>query len=200
MNQLTTRTKSHSEFGVQDTRVQISPVGLVLHGEVSFDEWRQLGPNLAMLERSMRWSIADWINYGEVRYGEKYAQALSETGLEYGYLANLSWLARSVPISRRREELGLSHHAVVAPLPDDQQDLWLQYAIDNELNRSDFRNAVKLALQNSDTSSETAKIRPLSHDRLTELVLLMLRARKSNKGEVFDDVLRELMEVYEQWI
>lgn len=198
MNQLTKRTKS--SFSVQDPRVNISTVGLTLLGEITFEEWSQLGPNLALLERSMRWAIADWLNYGERRYGEMYAQAIDTTGLDYHYLANLKWLAGNVEISRRREELGLSHHAVVAPLSPEEQEAWLQYAIDNNLTRDEFRTAVKLATAESDTDPQSQLTAPNFNANVKGLVLSMLRAEKAGKREIVRSYLYELMEVLDPWI
>ena len=70
----------------------------------------------------------DWSAYGERWYVETYAQAVDLTGRDYGSLANMTYVAKQVDFSRRREKLSWSHHQEVAPLEPDEQDTWLELA------------------------------------------------------------------------
>jgi hypothetical protein len=76
----------------------------------------------------MNWWLGDWLNRGEKRFGETYVQAIDETGMAYQTLANIKWVASAIDVSRRRENLTWKHHAEVAKLPPDAQDVWLGYA------------------------------------------------------------------------
>ena len=111
--------------------VLISPVGISFTGEVQYDQWHQLLATLSQLEVATQWAIGDAVNFGEWKYGEKYAQAIEATGFSYQALANYAWVARSVPIEARRQGLSWTHHRVVARLDPAEQKVMLERA-DNE--------------------------------------------------------------------
>ena len=46
------------------------------------DEWQAVGSYPQGAACSIQWCIGDWLNYGERRYGETYAQAIEATGLD----------------------------------------------------------------------------------------------------------------------
>jgi hypothetical protein len=100
---------------------------------MSYLKWEETGRMLGEVDVAMKWWIADWVRWGEDRYGEKFAQALEGTQKDEKTL--LTWLrvARSVAPDHRRWELTFSHHLVIAPLEPDQQSYWLQKAIDGDV-------------------------------------------------------------------
>jgi hypothetical protein len=114
---------------------ELTATGMVLPSDLTFEDWQDVGPVLlsfeAHAERALtvvRWAIADWLRYGEHRFGEKYAQAVEVTGLSETRLMTLNWLADKVPSSRRREDLTIEHHVAVAALPAPQQESLLKDA------------------------------------------------------------------------
>lgn len=114
---------------------KVGPTGLTLPDQLIFDQWVEIGRHLIHAHQfgqqylsAVRWALADWIIYGERKYGEVYAQAIEETGLSYQRLTNLVWVGRKFDASRRRENLYIEHHATVAKLAPDGQDLWLDAA------------------------------------------------------------------------
>ncbi|XHR30884.1 MAG: hypothetical protein ACFUZC_10030 [Chthoniobacteraceae bacterium] len=117
-----------NNFNIQQT-------GLEFRGELTREEWDDLGAKLGQIGKSIGFIIGDWINYGEKRWGEMYAEAERITGMPYQTLANFSYVARRVQFSCRQEKLGFEHHAVVAKLkaPEDQQH-WLESAMKHKLS------------------------------------------------------------------
>lgn len=99
--------------------------GLLFEAEPAFTDWALLGRYLGSMQRVIPWLIGDWLNFGEATYHDLYAQAMDETGLEYGTLRNYKYVARAFPIERRRTDISYQHHADVASLPPDKQDAWL---------------------------------------------------------------------------
>ena len=85
--------------------VQATKVGLVFNNGLLFDEWQDIGTRLGKIEGAVHWWIGDWLNYGESKYGETYAQAMDETGFDYGTLADDKWIANQYQISERSENL-----------------------------------------------------------------------------------------------
>ena len=94
-----------------------TPTGYVFREDLTYSEWEEIGLSLQMMGKAIQWWIGDWINFGERRYGESYAQAIEVTGYAYGSLRNAAWVASEIELSRRRDNLSWSHHNEVASLP-----------------------------------------------------------------------------------
>jgi N6-adenosine-specific RNA methylase IME4 len=124
---------------------RVSETALDLPAGLSFEEWQRCGGLLGQVGRSVQWWIGDWVNYGEAQYGEKYAQALDATGLEYQAVANMAWVARQFEFSLRKENLSWSHHHFVAALPPDERQRWLDKAEVEQWSAHELRRRVKEA-------------------------------------------------------
>ncbi|MEV4104717.1 LmbU family transcriptional regulator [Nonomuraea sp. NPDC049649] len=103
-------------------------MGLSLPTDLPFDAWRRIGDQLGVINGSSAWWLGDWLVYGEKTFPGRYRLAVSRTRLSYKTLRNYAWVARNVPMSRRRDTLSLQHHAQVAALPGDEQERWLARA------------------------------------------------------------------------
>lgn len=98
----------------------ITAVGLRVLTNPSFEDWCEFGRGLQKLECATQWTVGDWLNYGERRWGEKYAQAIEETSLNHGTLRNYAWVASRINLSCRHDKLSFEHHYQVAS--DDYTD------------------------------------------------------------------------------
>ena len=107
--------------------------------KMPFDEWARLGKELHKIRRWASWAIGDWLNYGEQRYGEMYAQALDDTQYSYQTLCNMKYVSSKFEISRRSGELSWSHHSDVAALPPKEADKWLERAAERDWSVRDLR-------------------------------------------------------------
>lgn len=132
-----------SDSNIQIGKFRLARTGLVVSGAPTYDEWYQCGKFLTQAEKAIQFWIGDWINYGEKKYGETYTQAIDETGMDYGTLANDKYVASKIEFSRRRENLSFSHHQEVAPLDPDTQDKMLDDATKLHLNQKEFRDHVR---------------------------------------------------------
>ena len=106
----------------------LTRTSLVIDGEPPLSVWKEAGKSLGKIQGAVQWWIGDWLNYGEKKYREMYAQALKETEMKYGTLADLKYVASRIESSRRRENLTWAHHREVAPMESDEQDKWLDLA------------------------------------------------------------------------
>jgi hypothetical protein len=131
------------DFDEDRTGVRVRRDSLFLPDGMSFDSWREFGCQIALVANCSAWWLGDWLVYGEHAYGDRYKQAIADTSLGYQTLRNYAWVARAFPVSCRRDTLSFGHHAEVAALPEDEQDLWLARA--EELNWS--CNKLRRALQ-----------------------------------------------------
>jgi hypothetical protein len=117
----------------------ISVVAWVPNREIEFPEWAEAGRRLGAMGRCGQWGLGDWIQYGNVKFGERYTRAARITGYDVQTLMNMVYVASKFEISRRRENLSWSHHESVASLGADEQDHWLDLAVSQHLSVSDLR-------------------------------------------------------------
>jgi phage N-6-adenine-methyltransferase len=122
---------------------EVSAVGWHGPAGMEFDEWVRVGNTLQQVGNSINWWVGDWLNYGEAKWGEMYAQAIEITGWEYQRLANAKSVAASISFSSREEKLSWTHHREVAKLPSEQQRFWLTKANEESLSSSALRDAIR---------------------------------------------------------
>ncbi|GAB3741072.1 hypothetical protein GCM10027598_71430 [Amycolatopsis oliviviridis] len=120
--------------------------GLLLPKRISFDNWMGLGSYLSGIYSSSAWCLGDWLLYGEASFNGRYKDAITLTSLDYQTLRNHAWVARSFPLSRRRDTLSFTHHAEVAGLAEPEQDFWLRKAEENAWSAKRLRREVKTSM------------------------------------------------------
>jgi len=63
-------------------KCKLTRMGLQIADNTTFAEWVRIGSVLKTIEGSVNFWIGDWIRFGEQKkWGEKYAEAVKETGL-----------------------------------------------------------------------------------------------------------------------
>ncbi len=129
---------------------ELTKTGVIVAGEPTFEEWEAAFTWAQQVEKASPFWVGDLIEYGEHRYGEKYAQALDLTTASYGTLANAAYVARNVQISRRRENLPFAMHQEVAPLPAAEQDVWLDKCEAEGLSQKQLRIQIRVAKAESE--------------------------------------------------
>jgi hypothetical protein len=123
--------------------VRYTDTALTLTAEIPYEEWAGIGVTLGRIALSTAWWIGDWLCYGEAVYGEQYAQAVDDLGLNPQTLMNYASVCRRVARRRRRSGLSFSHHAEVASLDPEEQDRWLGRADAEGWSRSELRRALR---------------------------------------------------------
>ena len=64
-------------------KILITATGIEFLGDLSREEWDDLGRTLIPLAEKMSFMLGDWINYGSKAYGDKYKEALATTNIPY---------------------------------------------------------------------------------------------------------------------
>jgi hypothetical protein len=120
-------------------QIMITRVGLRIPANLRYEDWERAGEKLVRIADTSAWCLGDWLTHGQAMYRDRYRQAVARAGLDYQTLRNYAWVSRKFSPQRRHEGLSFQHHAEVASLPTDQQDLWLQRAEDRAWSRNELR-------------------------------------------------------------
>jgi hypothetical protein len=127
--------------------VVIPGVGLRFSRQLSFEKWFKIGQQLSRAASSSAWCLGDWLIYGEDAFVGRYRDAIERTSLDYQTLRNYAWVARSFPLSRRRDTLSFGHHAEVAALAEPEQNFWLRKAEELSWSRNRLRRELRGSLR-----------------------------------------------------
>ena len=133
----------NSPLTLPSQKVTISPIGLQIDSELTFDEWKALAESLGQAARSIGFIVGDWLVYGQNLFGTEgfperkvdsasYELAIDATGLDRSTLQNYAYVSRSIPYSVRTERLSWEHHRLMAKLPEPEQERWIGICIDED--------------------------------------------------------------------
>ena len=117
--------------------------GLKIKEGLPFDEWCRLGAQVGALADASAWWIGDWLVYGQRAFPGRYRKAIEVTGFGYQTLRNYAWVASQIPVYRRRDSLSFGHHAEVAALPVEDQEMWLMRALRGSWSRNELRSRLR---------------------------------------------------------
>ena len=124
-------------------KVTISPIGMQVNAELTFEEWKAMAGSLGEAARSIGFIIGDWLVYGQSIFGSDgppdqrvdpstYQFAVDSTGMDRSTLHNYAYVSRCIPSSVRTELLSWEHHRMVAKLKPEDQEHWIGICIEEE--------------------------------------------------------------------
>lgn len=137
---------------------KITPVGIDVIGEPTFNQWLECGRFLYKSSKSLHFLIGDWLLIGEFRWKDTYREAVERFGFEIQTLRNDKWIAQRIPLERRREDLSFSHHKEVADLEEEEQEELLEKATKEKLSTRDLIKLIQKHSMNNENS--TKKVSP----------------------------------------
>lgn len=126
-------------------QVLTTKVGLRIPADLAFEEWERAGRQLSGLIDSSSWWLGDWLVFGKDHYADRYERGIRAAGLRYQTLRNYAWVARKFEFERRRPALTFQHHAELAALPREEQDMWLDRAERMNWTTKQLRSALRAA-------------------------------------------------------
>lgn len=94
----------------------------------------------------MMFRVGDLLRFGESKFGERWAAAISDTFAQMiteSVMSRAMWVAGSIPSDVRREDLSFEHHEAVAKLEPDEQREFLEKAAEEKWNTKELKEAVK---------------------------------------------------------
>jgi DNA modification methylase len=128
--------------------------------KMSYEQWEEIGRKLQQINGSLNWWLGDWVNEGQWRYGEKFAQAIQVSGHKEEHLRACQWVSRRIKRVTRVTLLSWTHHRYVAHLEDeDAQRELLKFAAERELSSRDLLESVREYEKNLAQEKEKEKER-----------------------------------------
>lgn len=126
-----------------DALPEATSISLNLPESMTFEQWEDVGAELANRAKKLNWWIGDWWAAGHHRYGERARLAARGLfGREFKTLANIASVCRAFEPDRRREHLSWSHHAEAAALSPGAADMLLDLAERDRMSKAQVRAAV----------------------------------------------------------
>lgn len=160
---------------------KFSSTGLQVVGHPTFEQWQETGQYLKYVESAIQWWIGDWLNYGDIRWGDMYTQAIEESDYAKGTLQNIKYVTGKIESSQRNENLSYSHHVEVASLDPPLQSELLNLAEEDILTVRELRQKVKKAKGDDEPSGA-------NYLRLTSQVISSLDVLMENYPSGIDAI------------
>ena len=124
-------------------KVTVSRIGMQITADLSIDEWGELAASIGEVATSVAFIVGDWLVYGQSLFGTdgfpdkkvdhpSYQIAIKTTGLDLSTLQNYAYVSRSIPYSMRSERLSWEHHRLLAKLPDNDIQDWIDTCVAEE--------------------------------------------------------------------
>jgi len=138
-----TTVPADDQFAIE--RWQFDPNSFTLTGSgqpPAFDEWERIGQFIRLTNHACQWWWGDWINYGDLVFGEASAQAVEATGWEPDTVRNYAWVAARVPRQNRDARLRFGMYQLLAKLGPDEQAVWVERCLENGWTRDELRKAL----------------------------------------------------------
>lgn len=106
---------------IVNERVTVLPgsIGVKLADETPIEECLRIMDWAQAMSDHVGFMIGDIINFGSAKWGDKYQQAMEQTGRAYATLAHYAMTARRIPADKRVPALSFSHHREALRIGDD---------------------------------------------------------------------------------
>jgi hypothetical protein len=165
---------------------QVHRVGLEIEDWVEERTWYEFGKLLQQMDYAWEWMVADWLAFGDHKYGDKvYTSASRIFGKASRTWEDYAYIARNVKISERSEILPVLTHKPVARFADDTklQRTLLGLAEQYGLSKATFEAVIDAYLKDK-------SYKQLLPAQLTPVTRARLRAEKE-RNSVRRKALRE---------
>jgi len=136
--------------------VHLTDLGLTFDGELTFDQWADIGGKIGRVARTSLFWVGDWLNYGQDRWNggnrfekmpddqrRRYDEAMKLTGLELATLHGAAHVARRIPLEQRSKDLSFEHHRLIARVKnEDQRREWIAKTEETGLSTRRLRKSI----------------------------------------------------------
>jgi hypothetical protein len=104
-------------------RVTVLPnhIGVKIQEDTPIEEWLRIYDWAEGVHMHAGFIIGDVINFADAKWGDKYTQAMAQTGRAYDTLKHYAMTARRIPFEKRIPALSFSHHREALQIGDDSK-------------------------------------------------------------------------------
>lgn len=184
-----------------DAAATFTPTELRLDKSYTYDSWSDIGRALAKLGNSNNWWLGDWLNAGEMTFGEMYAQAASDTGLKEEYLRQLKFVASRIPAKMRNPKLKWSHHRIIAQVPnlsEAERIEWVTEAAESYWSVEELRDELKAKYYAKEEKPIEEIDKPISIPEEIEDAIMELGELIESKSRTAMGILGDLLKWVKQ--
>lgn len=119
-------TRSVEEIVRDRVTILEGSIGLELSSDTTIEESLAVLGYATALSDHVGFMIGDVLNFGESKWGQKYAAALNQTGYAKSTLKGYAEAAKRIPAAKRQASLTFSQHREILRLPDEKMDTVLK--------------------------------------------------------------------------
>ena len=181
-------------------------VGVEIDTQISQRTWYDFGKLLQQVDYARGWVIADWLAFGEHKYGDKiYQSAARLLGKSPRTWEDYAYIARNVRVTERSEILPLLVHKPVARFSNNVslQRKLVSIAEEHSLSKQLFETIIELYLAKKPYEHLLPKkASPVARARLRaekERERVLKRAKRDD-GAAWIDYAREQVEAWQRVI
>jgi hypothetical protein len=183
-----TKTTKSEIIVAETSNVDFFPVFLNITAKASFDEWEAVGKKLRACQGSVLWWLGDWVNYGEDKFGEKFAQVISETDYDLETIRQAAWVCSRVPIVRRRVDVPFSTFKMIASLEEAQQVKMLERIVTQKMTQAEVRKILSRDKRQANLANNSVPVLSLdavrAFDKLMADMLMEMPLEKRDPQEL----------------
>ena len=110
-------------------------IGVKLSPDTTLGECLRIMDWATSMNEHVGFIIGDIICFGQSKWGEKYAQAVEQTGRAYQTLAEYAMTARRIPANKRVSVLTYTHHRTALRIGDDSKIEKLLHDVGEQANK-----------------------------------------------------------------
>lgn len=198
---------------IYDGKFQLSTTGLEAVGEISADDWRDIGNVLSSIDSSIAWWIGDWANMGlgyvaslDIDVPDldtpdgRYSAIAVVTGYKYQTLRSYASICANVAPHVRRDDLSFGHHRLVAKLDEADQIKWLERAAHAGWTIRDFRDKINGVVETSPPpiTKQAKQITRKVQQQADQFRNLKQRANTPQERQFLNNLISVLIEQLEE--
>jgi hypothetical protein len=166
---------------------ETTPVSWTPNGPMTYDQWAATGRTLQQIHVSCGWWIGDWLNEGENRFGETYAQAIDSTNVALETLKKYKSVSARIQRDWRKASLSWTHHFYVAYLAQDQRENMLAIAEQFEMSTREVKEVVQMTAIERETFISAARILIDENNASRAVLARVMNMARALPGPVSED-------------
>lgn len=121
----------------------LTETGLTMGQGATEEDWLWMGDILKRFSDSIQWWVGDWLNEGERFWGHTYQAVAEHFGYDPQTIRKWKYVAKNVSLLIRINKLNWTLHSLVADLPEEDQQYWLEQALRNGMSKRALVAALK---------------------------------------------------------